>query len=546
MTAEPVTDNAGLERSPRSNQPAAVKVLHVLSVSVPHLNGYTMRSRYIVNTLKAEGRYAPVVITSPFYPGNPASLVDETIDGIEYHRVPHPADLRRPKGMVQILCSAAYRIRRRGRARLARRTMGLREWLTRALLAMRARLEPYLPDRATKAGKLRLLPGMLFALCWKGGGAALRLLSRLSNAAQRARARLVRRTANLLQWGEERLLLRLMRGRVEELCRRVKPEIVHAHSPYRSALPAMQVARTLGIPFVYEVRGLWEESSVADGRWTPSDPRFLFWREMDTRVMLGADAVICICWQLREEVIRRGVAPDRVFVVPNAVCPEAFAQSEPADEPLPEPVEQVRRKLRRYTMGYVGSIRKLEGVEELLHGAAEVVRRGVDVSVLVVGDGDTLNGLKQLAAELGLGDRAVFPGRVPHDQVRHYYDLIDVFAITRPATRVARMVTPLKPLEAMALGRALVLADLPALRELVDDGVTGLLYRPGDIGDLADQCIRLMEDPLLRRRLAEQARRWVLAERTWSASLANIGEVYRTAARNAEGKYSALGEAASR
>jgi len=298
-------------------------------------------------------------------------------------------------------------------------------------------------------------------------------------------------------------------------------------------VPALRVAWRLGIPLVYEVRGVWEESGVAAGRFKRGGPRYQYWRRRDTEVMRQADAVVCICEQLRLEVIRRGVAPQRVFVVPNAVDTSVFHPPSPsevdAQAAASAGVQDVRRRLRFPTLGYVGSIRRLEGVEELVRGAAEVVRRGYEVSLLVVGRGPGLDGLRRLAQEEGIGDRTVFTGSVPHEQVSLYYSLLDVFVISRPALRVTKLVTPLKPLEAMAMGKALITSDLPALREIVKDGETGLLYRPGDVGDLAEKCIRLLDDRAFQLRLAEAGRRWVEKERTWSVSLRGLRPAYQAA-----------------
>ena len=161
-----------------------------------------------------------------------------------------------------------------------------------------------------------------------------------------------------------------------------------------------------------------------------------------------------------------------------------------------------------------------------MRGAAELARRGEDISLLIVGDGVVLEELKLLAAELHISDRTVFTGSVPHHRVRHYYDMIDIFVISRPALRVTEIVTPLKPLEAMAMGKPIVVSDLPALREIVADGQTGLVYRSGNAVDLADQCRRLLRNPQLYRDIAEAGRNWVRQERTWAASLRPLGLLY--------------------
>jgi glycosyltransferase involved in cell wall biosynthesis len=245
--------------------------------------------------------------------------------------------------------------------------------------------------------------------------------------------------------------------------------------------------------------------------------------------MQNADAVTCICQELRKEIISRSVDPDRVFVACNAVDSTLFArQSQSPDQShaVPESVREVSQRLGSITIGYIGSIRPLEGVDGLVRGAAEVIQRGYDVTLMIVGGGKDVELLLQLAEDLGIGDRAVFTGQVPHDEVQAYYELIDIFVISRPASRVAKLVTPLKPLEAMAMEKALIVSDLPALRELVDDGRTGLIYRAENASDLADKCCRLIEDHELREKLANTAREWVCRERSWQQTLTPQLEAY--------------------
>jgi glycosyltransferase involved in cell wall biosynthesis len=261
---------------------------------------------------------------------------------------------------------------------------------------------------------------------------------------------------------------------------------------------------------------------------------------MDTEAMRNADAVVCICEEMKKAIVGRGVSSARLFVVPNAVDDAVFR---PTDGPagrdqaeLPWEVQEVRALLRNGTVGYVGSLRKLEGVAELVRAAGEMAARGHDVSLLIVGDGPDLDELKELARTEGIAERAVFTGRVPHDLVALYYDLIDVFVISRPPSRVARLVTPLKPLEAMAMGKAVVVSDLPALREIVQDGETGLVYHPGQVGDLADKCLRLLQDRMLRRRLTTMGSLWARRERTWARVLEGLAPAYRVAAERAEAR----------
>ena len=546
-------------RGTDSEKPARkYRILHVLAVSLPYLNGYTVRSKYIVETQRREG-FDPVVATSPFYPGVEAAIKDAVISGVSYRRIPHPVDVTRGLAFSEKLCRFLHKLRGGSGVRLRVRPPG--NLVMRFLRASWHGANRLLDRRAAlareggpgawkyvKMAPLIVLYPFLIGIQWMGkvvravrfnalSYASIHIVFRIIFLPIRAVVLLIRLALDALKRladvAEESLLLRRFERELVRISAEVKPDIIHAHSPYRCGAPALKAARRLGIPMVYEVRGLWEESSVATGRFDASSGRYRSWKRSEAKIMRQADAVVAICEQLRQEVIARGAAPERVFVVPNAADTSVFHRDGPVTAAaVPASVADVRARLRPHTVGYVGSIRKLEGVDELVKAVAVMTRRGHDVSLLVVGDGPDLPGLKTLAEQEGLGERAVFTGRVSHDLVTYFYDLMDVFVISRPRLRVTEMVTPLKPLEAMAMGKALVISDLPSLREIVKEHETGLVYSPGKPEDLADKCVTLLEDRALRERLGQAAQKWVEQERTWSAVLKGLGPAYEAARRN--------------
>jgi glycosyltransferase involved in cell wall biosynthesis len=140
----------------------------------------------------------------------------------------------------------------------------------------------------------------------------------------------------------------------------------------------------------------------------------------------------------------------------------------------------------------------------------------------VGGEGVKLAAARERVANAGLGGVLLLPGRVPHTAVARYHRLIDIFAVPRAKSRVGRLVTPLKPFEAMATGRPVVVSRLEALLEIVVDGETGLSYEAGNPDDLADVLDRLIAQPELRECLGQAARAWVLANRT----MEQMGERY--------------------
>ena len=312
--------------------------------------------------------------------------------------------------------------------------------------------------------------------------------------------------------------------RVAELSRSFRPDVLHAHSPVLNALPTLRVGRQLGIPVVYEVRALWEDAAVDHGWTREGSLRYGASRALETFALRRADHVTTICDGLRDEIVARGIAADRITVIPNAVDTDEFRAGA-------EPDAALRKRLGldgATVIGFAGSFYGYEGLDLLIEAAALLVPRLPELRLLLVGGGFEEQALKSLAAERGIADRVIFVGRVPHGEVQRYYDLIDVLAYPRHRMRLTDMVTPLKPLEAMAQGRMFVASDVGGHRELVRDGETGFLFPAGDASALA----RAIEAVLARRaewpRLSAQARRFVEAERTWTRSVGRYARVYQS------------------
>ncbi|HLS40200.1 MAG TPA: glycosyltransferase family 4 protein, partial [Ornithinicoccus sp.] len=307
----------------------------------------------------------------------------------------------------------------------------------------------------------------------------------------------------------------------------LRPEIVHVHSGHRgyeSALVALAVGDLLRVPVVYEVRGFFESLWTSDVRWAEQSEIYRRRRDTETRCMTRAAAVVTLSESMRGDIVERGVDPERVHVVPNGVDTDTFS-------PRPRSEELVDRYglADSFVFGYVSNLDHYrEGQELLVEAAVELRRRGVPATALVVGDGKRRAMLERRAAELDAGSAVVFTGSVPHAEVLDYYTLCDVFVVPRIDERAARLVTPLKPLEAMALGVPLLVSDLPALREIIGGGARGSTFRAGDVTSLADELEQLHREPERARQLAVEARRWVETERRWEVNGARYQAVYRT------------------
>jgi PEP-CTERM/exosortase A-associated glycosyltransferase len=317
-------------------------------------------------------------------------------------------------------------------------------------------------------------------------------------------------------------LMRRVEHRLLEVAQRVRPDVIHAHSPVLNAIPALRVGRRLGLPVVYEVRAFWEDAAVDHGVAQEGGLRYRVTRGLETYALKRADHVTTICNGLRDEIIARGIPRAKVTVIPNAVDIESFAPGAMPDEAL-----KAKHGLADCSViGFIGSFYAYEGLDLLIEALPRIIAKVPDSRVLLVGGGPQDAALKEQVRRLGLEGKVVFAGRVPHREVQQYYDLIDVFAYPRRSMRLTELVTPLKPLEAMAQGRVLVASDVGGHRELIQNEKTGLLFPAGSAESLADAVISLLCHRERWPAFRKAGRHFVEAERTWAASVARYGDVY--------------------
>jgi len=309
---------------------------------------------------------------------------------------------------------------------------------------------------------------------------------------------------------------------LESLAREERPFVIHAASNHWNGLTAVETARRLGIPSVYEVRGLWEVTRASRNPEWHDSGMYRYIARMEADAAAKATKVIAITGGLKDELVNRGVDEEKIVLVPNGVDTERFV-------PVERDIELARELglEGKTVIGYIGSVLDYEGLDLVIRAAAELDRTRDDFHVLIVGDGAEKETFEALADELGVLGRVVtFTGRVPHADVERYYSLVDIAPFPRLPLPVCELVSPLKPFEAMAMGKAVVASDVRALAEIVEDGKTGLLHRKGDHADLVRTLTTLLEDENLRRGLGEAGRRWVEQERTWSALSGRVSAVY--------------------
>jgi PEP-CTERM/exosortase A-associated glycosyltransferase len=317
--------------------------------------------------------------------------------------------------------------------------------------------------------------------------------------------------------------------RIRAVIEQEHPSIIHAHTPILNAIPALRVSRKLGIPFVYEIRTLWEDAAVDTGKYGPRSWKYKAVRWLETWICRQASCVTVISQGLREDFIKRGIPAEQIRVIPNGVDVRMF-------RPPPSDASKLSRWnfAGKKIVGYVGSFFPFEGLDLLVDAIARLSPRRPDIGLLLVGGGDTEPELKAQIKRLKLESNVAIAGALPQSEIPEIYSLIDVLVYPRRSMRLTELVTPLKPLEAMAMGKAVVASDVGGHRELIEDGQTGILFRAGDVTALAEAIERTVDDVDLRRELGRRGTEWVSRERSWDNTTSAYAQTYAAALGTSE------------
>ena len=320
----------------------------------------------------------------------------------------------------------------------------------------------------------------------------------------------------------EMSLMNQLSHRLDSIIEQKKPDVLHAHSPALNGIAALRAGRRHGLPVVYECRAFWEDASVDRGTHKEGSLRYRTTRMMESYVFQHADAVTTICEGLRSEIVSRGVNEDKVVVIPNAVDSSRF-------EMLTQKNEHLLAELGlkdKVVLGFIGSFFSYEGLRELITALPEILTETPEARILLVGGGPDEAALRALVDKLALTDKVIFTGRVPHDKVAEYYSLVDIFAYPRLPMRLTELVTPLKPLEAMAQGRLVIASDVGGHRELIEKGKTGWLFESGNPSALAACVSEVLSARPQWATMKKNARQFVETERNWAASVSRYKQVY--------------------
>lgn len=289
--------------------------------------------------------------------------------------------------------------------------------------------------------------------------------------------------------------------------------IIHVRSTFLIALPALVAARELGLKVLYEVSGLWELVYQDREQKSHLVKRSAFAKLAETITMTNADQLVVMNEAVRQIVLERGVEANRIDIAPNAVNVDDFV-------PLPPPNHDI------FTVGYLGSFQDYEGLEDLVDAIHILRVQGKALRVLMVGDGLQLGTIRSRIRAANLEDVFELTGRVPHEQVISFYEQMDVLVYPRRSTGATESITPLKPFEALALKKPIIVSDVKPLSEIVGENERGLSFESGNIHALADTISKLITDKILGTHLGENGRQWVVENRNWETVVETFVSAY--------------------
>ncbi len=326
-----------------------------------------------------------------------------------------------------------------------------------------------------------------------------------------------------IPWVSEVKLMNALKKRIDEVISKEKPHIIHAHSPSLNGIPGLRSGRKFHIPVVYEVRAFWEDAAVDHGTFSERSLRYKMSRIIETNVLRKADAVFTICEGLRKEMILRNISADKITVIPNCVDADFFFNgaydTEIAD----------RHTLRnKKVFGFIGSFYKYEGIDLLIGSFADVIRQMKDARLLLVGDGEEKERLFRKTLAMGLGGKVIFTGKVPHEKIKRYYSVIDVMVYPRKRIRLTELVTPLKPLEAMAMGKVVIGSDVGGMRELITSGKDGFLFKAEDSNDLPRLMLQVAADKENLQDISRAAVETIQTRHQWESAVKRYLPVYES------------------
>jgi len=324
----------------------------------------------------------------------------------------------------------------------------------------------------------------------------------------------------LNQWDVISTLIR----RIEQVINERRPDVLHAHSPSLNGIAACIVGKKYNIPVVYEMRASWEDAAVSHGTCTEGSLRYKIGQWLEKYALKHATHITTICHGLSDHIQQWGIAEEKITIIKNAVDIEKFSKQGAKDPSLLAQCSVAGKVV----LGFLGSFYRYEGLHLLIAALPSMLKENLNIHLLLVGGGPEDSNLKRQVAELSLSKHVTFTGRVPHQDICQYYSLIDLFVYPRESIRLTEIVTPLKPLEAMAQHGLVVASDIGGHREMIEHQKTGVLFEADNVAAISDAIVELIAQPQRWDAIKRAGNQYVNQERTWKCSVAPIEQVYRS------------------
>ncbi len=319
----------------------------------------------------------------------------------------------------------------------------------------------------------------------------------------------------------EGFLLLLLFVRLIQVIIVEKPDILHAHSPVLNYLPVWLIGKAFNLPVLYEIRAYWEDAGVDQATYKEQSLKYRFVQSLETWACKQVSHVAVLCDGIRKDLVSRGIRYEKLTPVFNGIHPENFTPCRPDTES----VEKWGLRDKK-VIGFIGSFFRWEGLDLLVEAFAKLAPDHPNLMLLIVGGGEEQKNLQQQVLSLGLKERIIMPGRIPHHQVKGVYAMMDIMIYPRYSVRLTELVTPLKPLEAMAMEKAVIASNIGGHRELVKHDTTGILFPAGDADALAKTITSLIDDKQKIKTLGKAGRSYVLANKTWEKTTSVYKQIY--------------------
>ncbi len=317
-------------------------------------------------------------------------------------------------------------------------------------------------------------------------------------------------------------VIKATKRRIDTILDNEKVDVIQAHSPCLNGLAALWSAKKHNIPVIYEMRASWEDAAVNHGTCQEGDLRYKLSRTLETFVLKRANAITTICQGLKNDIKARGIDEKKITVIPNAVDINNFSCGGTPDETLQKQFGISGSSI----LGFIGSFYEYEGLALLIEALPGILKSYPAIKLLLIGGGFQENILKRQVQDLDLSKNVIFVGRVPHEEINKYYDLVDIFVYPRLSIRLTEIVTPLKPLEAMAQGKLIIASDIGGHREMINNGKNGLLFEAGNKKDLIEKVLQMMTEQNKWQKIKANARKYVEKQRNWKNSIRSYQNVF--------------------